>query len=571
MIRGRFSFQIWIDGKFRAVSNITIHPLNLPDSPGFKIFFLMYHYIRINAEGVLDHIKIWDRRPSAATLKIPALCIRGIKGEEMIDLNLNEDQIAKNAKHCAERDILLPTYSQMANPALIPNEVKAELKSIGRDEAHSRNLFRVSWENEGKERGGGFNGVNYLEIPSALSGVKARIVGLEGRWLPTGAHKVGAAYSCLAPTLVTGQFDPSRNMAVWPSTGNYCRGGAYISRLLGCKSIAILPEEMSRERFAWLEKMADETIATPGCESNVKEIFDKCHELEAHRGDYIYIFNQFDQLGNHLWHHEVTGRAMEKVLRLLMTPQSRFAATCVSSGSAGTIASGEYLKKLFPKAKLAVSEALQCPTLLNNGFGGHRIEGIGDKHVPWIHNVKNTDMVVAVNDEHTMRLLRLFNEKAGRNYLLEKNLPVEFVQHLDTMGISGICNMITSIKLAKYYELTDEDFIMTVFTDSEGMYSSRLAELNAEHGPYTRDNAVADFEMLKQIGTDSLLELRYEDRKRIHNLKYYTWVEQQGKTVESLNRQWYDRDYWESIYRLRDELDVLIEAFNQRIKLSKKG
>lgn len=134
------------------------------------------------------------------------------------------------------------------------------------------------------------------------------------------------------------------------------------------------------------------------------------------------------------------------------------------------------------------------------------------------------------------------------------------------MGISGICNLITSIKLAKYYELTEEDFIMTVFTDSQDMYKSRLIELNAEHGPYTRDNAVADFEMLQQIGTDSLLELRYEDRKRIHNLKYYTWVEQQGKTVDEINRQWYDRDYWNSIYRLREKLDGLIEEFNRRVE-----
>ena len=483
----------------------------------------------------------------------------------MIDLSLNENQIEKNAKLCAQKGILLPSYKQMADPALIPESVKTELKGIGLNDVHSRNLFRVSWENEQKESGGGYSGVNFTEIPSLLSGVKARIVGLEGKWFPTGAHKVGAAYSCLAPTLVTGQFDPEQNMAVWPSTGNYCRGGAYISRLLGCKSIAILPEEMSRERFQWLEKMADETIATPGCESNVKEIFDKCHELNRSRGDYVYIFNQFDQLGNHLWHHEVTGRAMEKVLRRIMGKNSRLAGTCVSSGSAGTTASGEYLKKQYPGAKLAVSEAMQCPTLLNNGFGGHRIEGIGDKHIPWIHNVKNTDMVVAVDDEHTMRLLRLFNENAGRAYLAEKGLDEKLIQRLDIMGISGICNLISAIKMAKYYELSEDDIILTVFTDSEDMYISRLKELEAERGPYTRDTAIADFELLQQIGTDALLELRYEDRKRIHNLKYYTWVEQQGKTYDEINRQWYDRNYWDGLYALRDELDGLIDRFNARV------
>jgi cysteine synthase len=484
----------------------------------------------------------------------------------MIDLTKNEAQIEKNARLCARQGILLPTYEQMAEPDTIPESIKEELKSIGRNDVHSRNLYRVTWENEPKEKGGTYTGVNYLEIPASLTGVKARIVGLVGKWFPTGAHKVGAAYSCLAPTLVTGQFDPEKNMAVWPSTGNYCRGGAYISRLLACKSVAILPEEMSQERFNWLKTMADETIATPGCESNVKEIFDKCHELDAERGNSIFIFNQFEQFGNHLWHHEVTGRSMEKVLKKVMGPGDRLAGTCVSSGSAGTIASGEYLKKLYPEAKVAVSEALQCPTLLSNGFGGHRIEGIGDKHVPWIHNMKNTDMVVAIDDEQTMRLLRLFNEPVGRDYLKEKGVDPALVDTLDTLGISCICNVLTAIKFAKYYELDENDVVMTVFTDSEAMYTSRLAELNEERGPYTRDNAVADFEMLSSVGTDALLELRYEDRKRVHNLKYYTWVEQQGKTYEEINAQWYDREYWENIYALKPELDRLIEEFNEKVK-----
>jgi cysteine synthase len=483
----------------------------------------------------------------------------------MLDLSVNEKQRELNARLCAEKGIILPTYEQMIDPEKIPAKTVAELANIERNDVHSRNLFRVTWRNEPVDAGGGFGGVNYLEIPGELTGVEARIVGLVGKWFPTGAHKVGAAYSCLAPTLVTGRFDPRSHMAVWPSTGNYCRGGAYISRLLGCRSVAILPEEMSRERFEWLERMADETIATPGCESNVKEIFDKCRELETERGADIFIFNQFEEMGNHLWHHEVTGRAMERVLDEIMGPRERFAGTCVSSGSAGTTASGEYLKSVFPEAKLAVSEAAQCPTLLENGFGGHRIEGIGDKHVPWIHNVKNTDMVIAVDDEHTMRLLRLFNEPVGRAYLAERGVPREFVDRLDVLGISGICNLLTAVKFAKYYELAEEEVVMTVFTDSEAMYTSRLAELTAARGEYTRDDAVADLELLRQVGTDMLLELRYVDRRRIHNLKYYTWVEQQGKTYDEINRQWYDREYWRSLYRDRARLDGLIDTFNEMV------
>lgn len=488
----------------------------------------------------------------------------------MIDLTTHQEQIEKNAKLCARQGIVLPTYAEMAEPDTIDPAIKEELRGIGRDEVHSRNLFRVTWENERVETGGAYTGVNYVEIPSSITGVKARIIGLVGKWFPTGAHKVGAAYSCLAPTLVTGQFDPERNMAVWPSTGNYCRGGAYISRLLACKSVAILPEGMSQERFRWLEKMADETIATPGCESNVKEIFDKCHELEAERGEHIFIFNQFSEFGNHLWHHEVTGRSLEKVLNEVMGPNDRLAGTCISSGSAGTTASGEFLKTRFPGAKLAVSEAMQCPTLLANGFGGHRIEGIGDKHVPWIHNVKNTDMVVSIDDEVTMRLLRLFNEEAGKAYLKERGVDPALVDELDVMGISSICNVLTAIKFAKYYELTEEDIVMTIFTDSEAMYTSRLTELREERGEYTRDDAIADFAALHATGTDHLLELRYEDRKRVHNLKYYTWVEQQGKTYEEINRQWYDRSYWSSIYDARGKLDEMITEFNDRIAYNTK-
>ena len=484
----------------------------------------------------------------------------------MIDLTKNEAQIDRNAKICAEQDIILPTYAQMTDPTLVPDSIVEELKGIDRDEVHSRNLFRVTWKNEPVRKGGGFGGVNYVEIPSEISGVRARIIGLVGKYFPTGAHKVGAAYSCLAPTLITGQFDPEKNMAVWPSTGNYCRGGAYISRLLACKSIAILPEEMSQERFNWLKNMADETIATPGSESNVKEIFDKCHEIEAEHGAGVFIFNQFDQMPNTLWHHEVTGRAFEEVFGIVAGERSRLAGCTLSSGSGGTLGSGTYIKKKFPGAKLAVSEALQCPTLLANGFGAHRIEGIGDKHVPWVHNLKDTDMVAAIDDEPTMRMLRLFNESAGKEYLISKGAAGGVVENMNLLGISSICNMLTAVKMAKYYEFTEDDIIFTCFTDSEAMYTSRLKELTEERGAYTRDNAVADYEMLMGIGTDNMAELRYTDRKRIHNLKYYTWVEQQGKTYEEINAQWYDWDYWNEIFGAAGAIDEMIVEFNKRVE-----
>jgi cysteine synthase len=450
----------------------------------------------------------------------------------------------------------------MRNPNLIPASVRERLNKVGLWDVDPLNLSRITWKNEPVTRGGGYGGVNYMEIPKSLTGVDARIVVLVGKWFPTGAHKVGAAFGCLVPRLVTGQFDPTTQKAVWPSTGNFCRGGAYDSALLGCQSIAILPEGMSRERFDWLSKIAGEVIATPGSESNVKEIFDKCWELRK-SGQDLMIFNQFEEFGNYLWHYYVTGHAMEEVLEQVMRPGDSYAGMVSATGSAGTIASGDYLKQRFPSSKIGASEALQCPTLLENGFGAHRIEGIGDKHVPWIHNVKNTDVVVAIDDEAVVSLARLFNEPAGRAYLAKKGVPGEFIDKLDLLGFSGISNMLSAIKMAKYYELSDQDIVVTVLTDSMELYASRLKEMHVEFGTYSELDAAAHFKhYLHGVSTDNMLELTYADRRRVHNLKYFTWVEQQGRTYEEIQAQWYERTYWTDVQRQVEEIDALIDEFN---------
>ncbi len=484
----------------------------------------------------------------------------------MIDLKIDSSQRARNVKRCRERGILLPTFAQMRDPSTIPEAIKRELAEIGLWDVHSRNLFRVTWRNEPVERGGAFGGVNFLELPHALTGVKARIVALVGKWFPTGAHKVGAAYSCLVPELITGRFDPTSKKAVWPSTGNYCRGGAYISRLLACPSVAILPEGMSRERFAWLKTMAEEVIATPGSESNVKEIFDKCIELERTRDD-VVIFNQFDQLGNHLWHYAVTGPAMESVFREIARAGDCVAGVALASGSGGTLGAGSYLKGVFPGAKLAVLEALQCPTILENGFGAHRIEGIGDKHIPWIHNLRDTDLAIAIDDELPMRFLRLFNEREGRRLLAEAGVADSLLARLDWIGISGVGNLIGAIKMARYYELGEHDVLFTVFTDSLSLYGSRLRELEAERGAYDQRQADRDYERLTSLDADHLLELSHLDRRRIHNLKYFTWIEQLGKGIDELREQWSEhRSYWGGLHRQVAAIDALIEEFNREVR-----
>lgn len=484
-----------------------------------------------------------------------------------IDLTVMKDRRERAVQRVRERNIILPTFAQMKDPTLIPDKIKEQLRDVGLWDINPLNLFRISWRNEPIEKGGQFGDVNYLELPKELTGVDARIVVLIGKWFPTGAHKVGAAYGCLAPRLVTGQFDPTTQKAVWPSTGNYCRGGAYDSALLGCESIAILPEEMSKERFEWLEQVAGETIKTPGSESNVKEIFDKCWELR-NSGEDLMIFNQFDEFGNYLWHYEVTGHALEEILEHVMGPDDEYRGFASATGSAGTIASGDYLKQKFPNSKIIASEALQCPTLLENGFGAHRIEGIGDKHVPWVHNAKNTDMVVAIDDNAVVNLSRLFNEEAGQKYLIEQGVSEEIVSQLNLLGFSGISNVLSAIKAAKYYEMGENDIMLTVLTDSMDLYQSRLDEMREESGEYTEINAAADYSRwLIGQSTDNLQELRYTDRRRIHNLKYFTWVEQQGKTHDEIQAQWYDKDYFTEIQGQAEAIDALIDEFNKDVGL----
>lgn len=485
----------------------------------------------------------------------------------MIDLRIVEDQLERSIKRAKERKIVIPTFKQMKDPSMIPDKIKEELKNVGLWDVNPLNLFRITWKNEPVEKGGGFNGVNYVELPSNLTGVDARIIALVGKWFPTGAHKVGATFGCLVPRLVTGQFDPTYHKAVWPSTGNFCRGGAYDATLLACESIAILPEGMSRERFEWLSSVAGEVIATPGTESNVKEIFDKVWELRRTRNN-IFVFNQFEEFGNYLWHYDVTGHAMEEVIEKEVRANGKYRGVVLTTGSAGTIACGDYLKQRYPESKIAAGEALQCPTLLENGFGAHRIEGIGDKHVPWIHNVKNTDMVMAIDDNFVVNIARLFNEPAGKEYLVKQGVSENLVQNLHLLGFSGIANTIMAIKFAKYYELGSEDIVLTVWTDSMDLYQSRLHEMRQDFGEYTEKDAAAHYaRYLMGITTDYLLELRYTDRKRIHNLKYFTWVEQQGKSYDEIMDQWYKPDYWESFQKQIPQIDQLIEEFNNQVGL----
>ncbi len=462
----------------------------------------------------------------------------------------------------------LPTFAQLAEPGTIPGEVTAALEGVDRDAADGLNLFRVHWYN-------GFVGdrvevPQHIVLPGSLTGVDARIVVvLADRFPMIHAHKVLATYGCLAPRIVTGQFDPGRQKAIWPSTGNYCRGGVAISRIMGCRGVAVLPEGMSRERFAWLERWVeepDDIVRTEGSESNVKEIYDKCAELE--RSPENVIFNQFSEFGNHLAHYFCTGRAMDTVFGALRErePELRLRGFVSATGSAGTLAAGEYLKSLHGSRVVAV-EALECPTLLYNGFGEHNIQGIGDKHVPLIHNVMNTDIVTAVSDRATDTLFALFNTDAGRRQLLrEGRVPEALVTQLERFGLSSICNVLAAIKVAKHSNLGEEDVLLTVATDGAELYASELDKILARDYPGGFDEAAAadaEHRYLRAVDTDHLLDLSNRDRERIFNLGYFTWVEQQGVSLEDFVAR-RDQSFWRGLQPLLATWDGMIEEFNQR-------
>jgi cysteine synthase len=476
--------------------------------------------------------------------------------------------LERTAERLREARIALPTFAQLADPELIPSQVRDALADVGRDEPHPLNLFRVHWHNAA-ERGGLVDVPEHLVLPRELTGVDARIVVALGDRFPLiGAHKVLAAYGCLAPRLVTGTFDPTRQRAVWPSTGNYCRGGVAISRLLGCRGVAVLPEGMSRERFDWLARWVaepEDVIRTPGTESNVKEIYDVCRELARDRDN--VILNQFSEFGNYLVHYLATGAALARVVEHLRGREPRLAprAFVAATGSAGTIAAGDYLKERYG-ALIVAAEALECPTLLRNGFGEHNIQGIGDKHVPLIHNVLNTDVVLAVSERATDRLGVLFGTEAGRAHLRRRGVPEAILDGLPSLGLSSICNVLGAIKTAKYHGLGADDVVLTVATDGASMYDSERRLALERHFPAGFDEVEAAEvygEHLLGAATDHLLELRRTDRERIFNLGYFTWVEQQGVPLEDFQAR-RDPAFWSGLRDAVPVWDDLIDELNAR-------
>ncbi len=486
------------------------------------------------------------------------------RSSEVVD----PERLDRAVARLRERRVALPTFAQLANPASAPRSVRAALPGIGPDDADPLNLFRVHWFN-------GANRADLVDVPEhvvltrELTGVEAPIVVALGDRFPLiGAHKVLAAYGCLVPRLVTGAFDPTHQRAVWPSTGNYCRGGVAISRLLGCRGVAVLPEGMSRERFAWLERWVadrEDVVRTPGTESNVKEIYDACKELATDPDN--VILNQFSEFGNYLVHYLATGAALERVVEHVSERRADLSlrAFVAATGSAGTLAAGDFLKERLGSLTVAC-EALECPTLLRNGFGEHNIQGIGDKHVPLIHNVMATDVVLAVSDRATDRLGVLFGTDVGRGYLGRRGVPPEAIERLPSLGLSSICNVLGAIKTAKYFDLGPDDAIVTVATDGAALYASEQQAALRRYFPAGFDElAAAEVfgEHLLGTGAGDLLELGRWERERIFNLGYFTWVEQQGVSLEDFEAR-RDPRFWSAIRDVVPSWDDMIDDVNAR-------
>jgi cysteine synthase len=469
-----------------------------------------------------------------------------------------------------QKGIALPTFRELANPGTIPPSVRNALATIDPDEPHPLNLFRVHWYNDSTRRSTA-SVPEHIVLPEAFTGVPAQIVvALGDRFPMIQAHKVLAAYGCLVPRIVTGTFDPTVHRALWPSTGNYCRGGVAISRIMGCRGVAILPAGMSEERFRWLERWVtspEDVIRTPGTESNVKEIYDECAVLRRNPAN--VILNQFAEFGNYLAHYAVTGPALAHIAEHLniSSPGARVAAFVAASGSAGTLAAGDYLKDRYG-ARIAAVEALECPTLLYNGFGEHNIQGIGDKHVPFIHNVMNTDVVTAVSDRATDCVGLLCNEPEGRDYLASRRgVPQRVIEHLPSLGLSSLCNVIAAIKLARYFKLGARDLVLTVATDGAAMYETERAKASRKYfaGRFDSLAAAETFgQHVAGIATDHFLELTERDRRRIFNLGYYTWVEQQGVSVAEFEARC-SPQFWIDLRSALQAWDAMIAEFNQEV------
>ncbi|MDO7785746.1 PLP-dependent cysteine synthase family protein [Desulforamulus aquiferis] len=440
-----------------------------------------------------------------------------------------------------------PTYEEMLHPEKIDPQIRERAsKAIQENEMDPINLFNITWKDES-------NQVRKIVLPKELTNVDANIVVLLGTYFPSGSHKVGPAYSTLIEGCVDGEIVPGDHTILGPSTGNFGIGVAYICNLMGYKSVVIMPDNMSKERYERIRKYGAELDLTPGTESDVILTLQRTYELKKDPRNKPLA--QFELMPNYRFHRYVTGNSAIEAVKGI--GNGRIACFTSAPGSAGTLAAGDQIKAVFPEAKIAALEPYECSTLANGGLGQHRIEGIGDKMCTLIHNVLTTDFVTLIKDDDCVRGLKLLQD--GTDVLVSAGISPEVAESLKNLfGVSGICNILGAIKMARHLRLGPDDNVVTIATDGFDRYPSVLEDLgkrNLELENYVLARWLKD--IFQAEDEKYIYDFRRGDRKeQLFKQKEKDWLPF-GYKKEYLDEM-RSMDFWDAEYDLCKKYDEKI-------------
>lgn len=453
-----------------------------------------------------------------------------------------------------------PTYAEMRNPLLLDPAVRAAANAARDEDDNALNLFNINWKNTGDT-------VEQMVMPPELTGVQANIIVLSGRTFPSGSMKVGPAYVTLAEEEALNNLRPGDKTVIGPSTGNFGIGTAYVSRLKGYPAIVVMPDNMSEERYARIRHYGGDLDLTPGTESDVILTLERTHTEYVAQADKYVVLAQFELLPNYRFHRYVTGEAVAQAARGV--GNGRVAAFVSAPGSAGTLAAGDYIKSLWSDAKIVALEPRECSTLYNGGQGQHRIEGIGDKMVTLIHNVFNTDLLMLIHDEDTVRGMEVIQR--GTHILVDRlGVPSAVACELyDKFGPSCICNVIGAIKTAKYLGLGPQDNVVTIATDSYDRYLSVSRALHGRHGGEPSDENLELWAKSVFLGASlgEIVDLNQPGQhRRLQQMKEELWT-RFGYSPDYL-RQMSSQEFWDAEYEKISGIDEQIRTVRGTVRVT---
>lgn len=450
-----------------------------------------------------------------------------------------------------------PTYAEMRNPLLLPAALRSAANLARSEETQPVNLFNINWMHTS-------DCVEKIVLPKALTGVQANIIVLSGRTFPSGSMKVGPAYATLAEAEAIHGLRPGDKTVIGPSTGNFGIGTAYISLLKGYRAIVVMPDNMSQERYARIRAYEGALDLTPGTESDVILTLGRTHSEYVAKPEKYVVLAQFELLPNYRFHRHVTGAAVVQAVKGI--GNGRVAAFVSAPGSAGTLAAGDYVKSLWTDSKIVALEPRQCSTLYDGGQGQHRIEGIGDKMVTLIHNVFNTDLLMLINDEDTVRGMEVI--QSGTHILVDRlGVPrIDGCTLHGKLGPSCICNIIGAIKTAKYLGLGPDDNVVTIATDSYDRYPSVSQALYDRNGGKPDDDQLELWAKGIFLGATlgEVVDLAQSgQQQRLHQMKEALWT-RFGYDAAYI-RKMADQAFWDAEYAKIQEIDPMIEEMRGNI------